>query len=256
MKDKRGLFMKMRLVAATVMGLTMSTTIAFAAATTTAAPAQPASAANAALPTDMDKLSYSIGADLGKNFKKQGIDISPAAMTKGLQDGINGGALLLTEDQMKEVLNKFQKDLMMKRSADLNKKAEDNKAIGDDFMTKNKANAGVVVLPSGLQYKVITKGTGAKPTKDDTVTVEYTGHLINGEVFDSTDKSGKPASFKVSQVIPGWTEVLQLMPAGSTWEVYVPANLAYGPRSVGGAIGPNETLIFTIKLLTVDKSAA
>ncbi len=244
--------MKMRLVAVAAMGLAMSTTIAATTATssTTSAPSA------TSLTTDTDKLSYSIGADLGKNFKKQGIDISPAAMAKGLQDGVSGGQLLLTEDQMKEVLTKFQKELMMKRSAEFNKKSEENKAKGEAFLNQNKAKAGVVSMPSGLQYKIIEKGDGAKPAKDDTVTVEYTGRLIDGQVFDSTDKTGKPATFKVSQVIPGWTEALQLMPSGSTWEVYIPANLAYGPRSVGGPIGPNETLIFKIHLLSVKKSEA
>jgi FKBP-type peptidyl-prolyl cis-trans isomerase FklB len=123
-------------------------------------------------------------------------------------------------------------------------------------MSQNKAKEGIVSLPSGLQYKIIQTGTGAKPAKDDTVTVEYTGKLIDGQVFDSTEKTGKPATFKVSQVIPGWTEALQLMPAGSIWDVYVPAGLAYGPRSVGGPIGPNETLIFKIHLISVKKSDA
>ncbi|WP_028387524.1 FKBP-type peptidyl-prolyl cis-trans isomerase [Legionella fairfieldensis] len=241
--------MKMRLVAAAVMSLAMSTTIAATDAATVAPSAT-------SLNSDMDKLSYSIGADLGKNFKKQGIDISPAAMAKGLQDGMNGSQLLLTEDQMKDVLNKFQKDLMMKRTAEFNKKSEENKTKGEAFLNANKTKEGVVSLPSGLQYKIIEKGEGAKPAKEDTVTVEYTGRLIDGQVFDSTDKTGKPATFKVSQVIPGWTEALQLMPAGSTWEVYVPSALAYGPRSVGGPIGPNETLIFKIHLISVKKSDA
>jgi FKBP-type peptidyl-prolyl cis-trans isomerase FklB len=166
---------------------------------------------------------------------------------------MSGGTLLLTEQQMKDVLNKFQKDLMAKRTADFNKKSEENKTKGEAFLAQNKAKPGVVTLPDGLQYKIITPGTGAKPTKEDTVTVEYKGQLIGGEVFDSTDKSGKPATFKLSQVIPGWTEALQLMPAGSTWEIYVPANLAYGSRSVGGPIGPNETLIFNIHLISVKK---
>jgi len=177
-------------------------------------------------------------------------------MAKGLQDGMSGSQLQLTEDQMKEVLNKFQKDLMAKRNAEFTKKSEENKAKGDAFLSQNKAKEGVVTLPSGLQYKIIEKGDGAKPGKEDTVTVDYTGQLINGEVFDSSEKTGKPATFKVSQVIPGWTEALQLMPAGSTWEVYVPASLAYGPRSVGGPIGPNETLVFKIHLLSVNKSGA
>lgn len=234
--------MKMKLVTAAVLGLAMSTTMA-------------APDANS-LPTDKDKLSYSIGADLGKNFKTQGIEISPEALTKGLQDGMNGTQLILTEQQMKDVLNKFQKDLMAKRTSEFNKKSEENKTKGEAFMSTNKSKEGVVALPSGLQYKIIETGTGAKPGKSDTVTVEYTGHLIDGTVFDSTDKTGKPATFQVSQVIPGWTEALQLMPAGSTWEVYVPANLAYGPRSVGGPIGPNETLIFKIHLISVKKTDA
>ena len=232
--------MKMKLVTAAIMGLTLSTV--HAATDTTS------------LATDKDKLSYSIGADLGKNFKAQGIDINPEALTKGMQDTMSGVPLVLTEQQMKDVLNNFQKDLMAKRTSEFNKKAEENKAKGDAFLAQNKSKPGVVVLPSGLQYKIIDVGTGAKPAKTDTVTVEYTGHLIDGTVFDSTEKTGKPATFQVSQVIPGWTEVLQLMPSGSTWEVYVPASLGYGARSVGGPIGPNETLVFKIHLISVKKS--
>ncbi|HBI2945245.1 TPA: macrophage infectivity potentiator Mip [Legionella pneumophila] len=233
--------MKMKLVTAAVMGLAMSTAMAATDATS--------------LATDKDKLSYSIGADLGKNFKNQGIDVSPEAMAKGMQDAMSGAQLALTEQQMKDVLNKFQKDLMAKRTAEFNKKADENKVKGEAFLTENKNKAGVVVLPSGLQYKVINAGNGVKPGKSDTVTVEYTGRLIDGTVFDSTEKTGKPATFQVSQVIPGWTEALQLMPAGSTWEIYVPSGLAYGPRSVGGPIGPNETLIFKIHLISVKKSS-
>ncbi|HAT8264969.1 TPA: FKBP-type peptidyl-prolyl cis-trans isomerase [Legionella pneumophila] len=235
------MFMKMKLVTAAVMGLAMSTAMAATDATS--------------LATDKDKLSYSIGADLGKNFKNQGIDVNPEAMAKGMQDAMSGAQLALTEQQMKDVLNKFQKDLMAKRTAEFNKKADENKVKGEAFLTENKNKPGVVVLPSGLQYKVINPGNGVKPGKSDTVTVEYTGRLIDGTVFDSTEKTGKPATFQVSQVIPGWTEALQLMPAGSTWEIYVPSGLAYGPRSVGGPIGPNETLIFKIHLISVKKSS-
>jgi FKBP-type peptidyl-prolyl cis-trans isomerase FklB len=234
--------MKKKLSVLAVVGLAMSTAVA---------------AVNAApLSTDKEKLSYSIGVDLGKNFKSQGIEVDPASLAKGMEDSIAGTSLLLTEQQMKDVLNTFQKSLMAKRSTDFNKKADENKTKGEAFLNENKSKTGVVVLPSGLQYKVIETGTGAKPGKTDMVTVDYTGHLIDGTVFDSTDKTGKPATFQVSQVIPGWTEVLQLMPAGSTWEVYIPAGLAYGARSVGGPIGPNETLIFKIHLISVKKSAA
>lgn len=209
-----------------------------------------------ALSTDTDKLSYSIGIDLGKNFKRQSIDVNPQVMLQGLKDGLEGNKQLLTDQQMQDVLTKFQKELMERRSAEFNKKATENKAKGEKFLEDNKSKEGVVSLPSGLQYKIVKAGSGPKPGKDDIVTVEYTGRLIDGTVFDSTEKSGKPATFKLSQVIPGWTEALQLMPVGSTWEIYVPADLAYGPRSVGGPIGPNEALIFNIHLISVKKSDA
>lgn len=234
--------MKIKLVAAAVMGLMMSSTMATANVT--------------ALKTDTDKLSYSIGSDLGKNFKRQSIEINPSVMAQGISDAMGSGKSLLTDDQMKEVLTKFQKDVMEKRAADMGKKSAENQATGTKFLTENKAKEGVVTLATGLQYKIIKNGSGAKPGKEDTVTVEYTGHLINGEVFDSTAKTGKPATFKLSQVIPGWIEALQLMPSGSTWEIYVPSSLAYGDRSVGGPIGPNETLIFNIHLISVEKSKA
>ncbi len=205
------------------------------------------------LTTDEDKISYSIGVDLGKHLQRQGISINPAAFEKGINDGIKGGPFLLSEEESKNVLNEFQKQLMAKRVAEMDKKGEANKAAGDAFLKANKAKAGVVTLPSGLQYKILTDAKGAKPSKDDTVTVEYTGRLINGTVFDSTEKAGKPATFKVSQVIPGWTEALQLMPVGSTWELYIPANLAYGARNVGDMIGPNETLIFNVHLIDTKK---
>lgn len=228
--------MKKKLVAATIV-LAVSSVFA---------------ADNAGLATTDDKVSYSIGFDLGSNFQKQGLHINSVSMEKGIKDGL-AGKPQLTEEEMKAVLTQFQKDIMAKRTAEFNKQSDENKKKGDAFLLENKAKQGVVTLPSGLQYKVLTNGTGAKPSKDDMVTVEYTGKLINGEVFDSTEKAGKPATFKLSQVIPGWTEALQLMPAGSTWEIYVPSNLAYGPRSVGGPIGPNETLIFNIHLVSVKK---
>ena len=228
--------MKIKLVAV-ALGLVMSTAIN----------------AGDALKSDLDKLSYSIGTDLGKNFKSQGIEVNPTVLADGIKDGMSGANLKLTDDQMKDVLTKFQKDLMEKRTAEFNKKAEENKVKGEAFLAKNKSKEGVVTLPSGLQYKIVKNGTGAKPGKDDNVTVEYKGTLMSGEVFDSTEKTGKPATFKLSQVIPGWTEALQLMPVGSTWEIYVPANLAYGQRSVGGPIGPNETLIFNIHLISAKK---
>lgn len=250
--------MKMKIVAAAIMSIAMGASVAATHnETTVKQDVKNDVKANGVkssvnLSTDVDKLSYSIGIDLGSNFKKQEINVNPEVLAKGMQDGMTGNSLL-TEQQMQDVLNKFQKDLIAKRTEQMQKKADENKRKGEEFLKDNKAKPGVVTTASGLQYKILTAGTGEKPGKDDTVTVEYTGRLINGEVFDSTEKSGKPATFKVSQVIPGWTEALQLMPAGSKWEVYVPGDLAYGPRSMGGAIGPNETLIFNIHLISVKK---
>ena len=234
--------MKMKLVAAAVMGLMVSTTMA---ATTMSA-----------MKTNTDKLSYSIGNDLGTNLKKQNIEINPVALAQGMSDTMGNGKLVMTEAQMKETLTQFQKDIMAKRAAAVSKQSVDNKAAAEKFLNDNKAKEGVVTLASGLQYKIIKNGSGNRPTKEDMVTVEYTGRLLDGKVFDSTEKSGKPATFKLSQVIPGWIEALQLMPAGSTWEIYVPPALAYGDRNVGGPIGPNETLIFNIHLISVKKSDA
>ena len=216
--------------------------------------ASSATIAAVSLNNDTDKLSYTIGVDLGKNLKKQDITINPAVMTKGLEDGLANAQFIMTEPQMKDVLVAFQKKLLEKQADAFNKKAQENKTKGEDFLSQNKSKPGVVTLSSGLQYKVIKNGDGVKPKADDTVTVDYTGRLIDGQVFDSTDKTGKAATFKVSQVIPGWTEILQLMPAGSTWEVYIPASLAYGSRSVGGPIGPNETLIFKVNLISIKKT--
>lgn len=125
---------------------------------------------------------------------------------------------------------------------------------GEAFLSTNKAKPGVVTLPDGLQYKIITEGKGEKPTINDVVTVNYAGKLINGKEFDSSYKRGEPATFPVSGVIPGWTEALQLMPAGSTWELYIPASLAYGEQGAPPSIGPNETLIFKVQLISVKKS--
>ncbi|OGV35376.1 MAG: hypothetical protein A3E88_07455 [Legionellales bacterium RIFCSPHIGHO2_12_FULL_35_11] len=233
--------MKRKLIAAAVISFAMSNTYA---------------AGDVPLNTDLEKLSYSIGVDLGSNIKKQGIELDVSSMASGIQDAMTSKPLKMTEEQMKDSLVKFQKDLMVKRTKQFEEQSQDNKKQGEEFLSNNKSKAGVVVLPSGLQYKILTKGNGDKPKQDDTVTVEYTGHLINGEVFDSTDKTGKSATFRLDQVIPGWTEALQLMPVGSTWEIYVPANLAYGSRNVGGLIGPNETLIFKVHLISISKDGA
>lgn len=197
-----------------------------------------------------DKLSYTIGADMGQNFKRQSIDINPKAVSQGLADVLAGGDLKMSKDQMRQTLQDFQKELIAKRLAQYKKEADKNQKAGEQFLSENKAKPGVMSTSSGLQYKVLQAGTGNKPTKTDTVKVEYTGKLLNGTVFD---KSDKPAMLQLDRVIPGWTEALQMMKEGAKWEVYIPAKLAYGPRGFGREIGPNQTLIFNIHLLSIEK---
>ena len=209
--------------------------------------------ADQALSTSEDKLSYTIGADIGTNFKEQNIQIKPDVFLMGLQDGLNGKKLQLTDAEMKDVLKAFQKEMMAKKMTEFKKMADDNKKSGDAFLAENKKKPGVVTLPDGLQYKIIKAGSGAKPTKTSSVTVGYTGMLTDGKVFDSTEGK-KPVTFNVNQVIPGWTEALQLMSPGAEWEVTIPSSLAYGEKGVGGPIGPNEVLIFKIKLISVNKA--
>ena len=237
--------MKLPLYAVLSAGL-LATSVCVAATDTTPS--------NIMLKTELDKVSYTVGADLGKNFKKQDININIEALVQGLKDGQADAKLAMTKEEMQETLKSFQKTLMAKRAAKFKLDADKNKKEGDAFLAQNKSLPGVVTTSTGLQYKVLTPGNGQKPLATDSVKVEYTGRLISGVVFDSTDKTGKPATFKVSDVIPGWTEALKLMPQGSTWEIYIPSELAYGARGVGEPIGPNQTLIFKVRLITVEKS--
>lgn len=203
------------------------------------------------LAKEEDKLSYAIGRDLGSNFKQQEIAVNPSIFMQGMKDALDGGNSLMTDDQMKQTLQDFQKKMMMKRMSQMKQQGDLNLKAGVAFLEKNKSKPGVVTTDSGLQYKVITSGQGSSPKSDDTVVVEYTGRLLDGKVFDSTEKTGKPITFNVGGVIKGWTEALQLMKPGGKMEVYIPSELAYGSRNTGGPIGPNQTLIFQIKLLSV-----
>jgi len=221
------------------------------------APLMAAYAADASLATQTDKLSYTIGADMGSNFKGQSITVEPKILMQGMQDALSGASMKMTKEEMQQTLKDFQTQMIAKKMTEFKTIGAKNKADGDKFLADNKVKSGVVTLPSGLQYKIVEAGTGAKPEKADSVTVDYTGTLINGTVFDSSQRNGgKPVTFKLDQVIPGWTEALQLMKQGATWEIYVPANLAYGERGIGGPIGPNQTLVFKIHLISITKPAA
>ncbi|GAB4392776.1 MAG: hypothetical protein Tsb005_08260 [Gammaproteobacteria bacterium] len=207
------------------------------------------------LQTEKDKLSYTIGVDMGENFKQQAIDIDPEILARGLADVFANKPLLMNKAAMEQTLQEFQKKLHANREAIMKQLASKNKKKGEEFLATNKDKKGIQQTASGMQYRIIKEGKGAMPTLSDTVTVEYTGKLLNGSVFDSTEKTGKPVTFRVSDVIAGWTEALQKMKTGSIWEVYLPPQLAYGEQGIGGLIGPNETLIFRIRLIAVDQPA-
>ncbi|NOG97875.1 MAG: FKBP-type peptidyl-prolyl cis-trans isomerase [Ignavibacteriae bacterium] len=204
------------------------------------------------LQTQEEKVSYAIGNDFGKNLKRQKIEVDPEIFLAGLKDA-NKDSSLYTEEELTSIIMEFQKQQQEKMSETNKVEGEKNKKAGEEFLAANKEKDGVVTTESGLQYKVIEEGNGAKPGPEDTVTVHYRGTLINGEEFDSSYKRNQPATFPVNGVIPGWTEALQLMKAGAKWELYIPSEIAYGARGAGGAIGPNEVLIFEVELLEVSK---
>ena len=223
-------------------------------AQSTTAPAN--SAMDAALPTQKDKLSYAIGMNIGKGLHKDSIDVDPNMIMRGLKDGMAGGTTLMTDEQAQAAITELRTQMMAKMAAEHQKEAEANKKEGEAFLAANKTKPGVVTLPSGLQYKVLKDGTGPKPAATDQVKCNYRGTLVNGTEFDSSAKHGEPITFPVNGVIKGWTEALQLMPVGSKWQLYVPADLAYGERGAGDVIPPNSTLIFDVELLAIEKPQA
>lgn len=222
------------------------------AAPTPSAPAA-AQSDNSPFKTDKEKASYALGMNIGSTFVRQSVEVDPNILIQGLKDEMAGGKTLMTEDEARATLTKLQGEMREKQMAKMKIEAEANKKEGDEFLAANKAKEGVVTLPSGLQYKIVSAGTGPKPTAKDTVVCNYRGTLINGKEFDSSYKRGQPATFPVSGVIKGWTEALQLMPVGSKWQLFVPADLAYGERGPAPEIGPNATLIFEVELLSIKK---
>ena len=203
------------------------------------------------LKTEKDKLSYAIGVNVGRSLQKDAVEVEANIVTQGLKDALAGGKTLITEDEAKALITALQTDLHKKQDQAMQAAGEANKKQGEAFLAANKAKDGVVTLPSGLQYKVLTEGKGPKPTPSDTVVCNYKGTLIDGTEFDSSYKRGQPATFPVGQVIKGWTEALQLMPVGSKWELFIPSEMAYGPRGPTPAIGANSTLIFEVELLSI-----
>lgn len=198
----------------------------------------------------MDKLSYALGMSMGHNFKGTGIKtLNSADFAAGVASVYDGVKPEMTFDEAKRIVNEY----FAKLEAEAAKQGEVNRKNGEAFLTENAKREGIKVTESGLQYEVLESGKGDSPKASDNVEVHYTGKLIDGTVFDSSVERGVPASFGVTQVIPGWVEALQLMHEGDKWRLYIPSDLAYGPNGAGGVIGPNMTLIFDVELLRVIK---
>ncbi len=211
----------------------------------------PALAADVAkIETDKQKLSYAFGYNVGQKIKQEIADLDEAAFGQAIHDAMTEAASRLSSTETQTIVADFQK----KRQEEIQKAGEKNLKDGKEFLAANKKKKGVVTLPSGLQYKILKSAKGEKPTATDSVVAHYRGTLINGKEFDSSITRGEPATFPVAGVIPGWQEVLPLMPMGSKWQVFIPSELAYGARGPGGLIGPNETLIFEIELLKIAKN--
>ena len=202
--------------------------------------------------TENEKVSYILGYSTGKSLNEQSVDIGTDIFMRGMQDGLDKSDKkpAFTDAQMRETMQAFRTSLMEKHRKEREAKGAANLAEGEKFLAANKAKEKVVTLPSGLQYEVVTQGTGEIPKADDTVTVEYEGSSLDGKVFDSTKERGQPASFPVRSTVPGMSEALKLMPVGSKWKLYVPASLAYGEQGAGAKIAPNQTLVFDLHLIS------
>lgn len=204
----------------------------------------------AVLKTQKDQVSYGIGVNIARSFKADEVEFDPDLVLRGMKDASSGEKLLMRDKELRQVMNSFQGELRQKANQRQRVAAVDNKKEGEAFLAANKMKEGVVSLASGVQYTVLKMGEGKKPTDTDTVEVNYRGALLNGTEFDSSD-DGKPATLKVTQLIPGWKEALKLMPAGSKWQLFIPPQLAYGERGVGRDIGPNQTLFYEVELVGV-----
>lgn len=203
------------------------------------------------LKTEREKLSYALGAVTGEQFRSHNIDIDAKFFSYGFYDSFSGNKMAMSRTDIQKIVQEFQDKTQQESQARVDSQAAANLDAGQKFLNENKSKPGVITLKSGLQYKVMTEGHGRKPQLSDTVVVDYEGRLIDGTVFDSSYKRGQPASFPLNQVIEGWQQALQLMPVGSTWELYIPASLAYADADVPG-IGPNQLLIFKIHLLSIE----
>ena len=201
---------------------------------------------------ELDRISYALGLSMGNNFRSSGIEnIDCQDFADGVKAVFEGTTPKMTYDEAKEEIRKYFTAMEEKQKAAAAEQGKANAELGAAYLAENAKRGEVKVTASGLQYEVLEEGTGATPTANDRVTVHYTGKLIDGTVFDSSVERGEPATFGVTQVIPGWVEALQMMKVGAKWRLFIPSNLAYGPTGAGGVIGPNSTLIFDVELLKI-----
>jgi FKBP-type peptidyl-prolyl cis-trans isomerase FklB len=219
--------------------------------------------AASALKDDKDKVSYSLGVDIGRTLQRLQLDLNETALSQGIADVLGNKPMAMTDQELQQTLQAFQQKMMQKQQEAMSKKqdemkavAEKNKAEGKKFLEENAKKSGVKTTPSGLQYKIIKEGTGEKPKDADTVETNYRGTTIDGKEFDSSAKHGSSFSFPVNGVIKGWSEALKMMPVGSKWELFVPSDLAYGDEGYGDDIAPGSTLVFEVELLGIKKNAA
>ncbi len=208
------------------------------------------------LKDDREKVSYSIGLDIGSTFKKQYMDVDMDVLMRGLKDGMSGAKPAMSEEEVRATMTAYSKTMMEKQAQRTKESAATNLEKGQKFLEENKSKEGVKTTASGLQYKVLTEGNGPSPKDTDTVVTNYRGTTIDGKEFDSSYKRNEPATFPVNRVIKGWTEALQMMKTGSKYQLFIPANLAYGERGAGQDIGPNSTLIFEVELLEIKPPTA
>ena len=202
------------------------------------------------LKTKEDMVSYGIGVEVARNFRKDGVEVNLDLLVRGLKDAYAGRELVVPEKELRPLMREFQGDVRRKMVANRRTAGLDNKKKAEDFLAENKKKEGIVVLPGGVQYKVVKMGNGPQPKDSDIVEVHYRGNLLNGSEFDAT-APGKTANLKLSALIPGWRDAVKLMPAGSKWQIFVPPEQAYGERGVGSDIGPNELLIFDVELVGI-----
>jgi FKBP-type peptidyl-prolyl cis-trans isomerase len=204
-----------------------------------------------ALKTDKDRLSYALGMDVGKQLAKIDVTVDPEVFARGLADALFGRTMLLTEEEARDAVSAMQAELKRRQWDARAGSGEERGKAGAAFLAANAKKEGVVALASGLQYKILKVGTGPRPTDADTVEVNYRGTLIDGVEFDSSRRTGTPATFKLAAVIAGWREALKLMPVGSKWQLFIPPGLAYGDKGAGPLIGPNTTLVFEVELVAI-----